>query len=96
MSSAEPIVKAYDILPPVRLYSIQEIEELCFRHDLKIDSFTGLRYITSYQEPLQGIRTTETEYMLRDDEKARELEKLFADRADLRCLARHLLVCVSL
>lgn len=95
MSSKEPIIKAYDILPPVRLYSIQGIRELCSKYELKINSFIGLRHLTSYQEPLKGIGTTDTEYILRDNPKAKALEQLLSDTGELLCLARHFLICAS-
>lgn len=92
ISSKNPVVKAYDILPPVRLYSTLDIEALCRSHGLRISSFTGVRHLTSFQEPLKGIGTTETEQLLRDDPEAHELESLLTKTGELLCLARHFLV----
>ena len=91
-SSKNPIVKIYDILPPVRLYSMLGVEKLCRSHGLRISSFTGVRYVTSFQEPLKGIGTTDAEYLLRNDPEAQELENLLTESGELLCLARHFLV----
>lgn len=96
ISSRSPVVKPYDLLPPIRIYSIQEVEELCRSHGLRINFFTGMRYLTSYQEPLKGIGTTETEHLLRDNPDAQELEKLLTEGDELLCLARHVFVCCEL
>jgi len=92
LSSKNPIVKAYDILPPIRLYSVSEVQELCCDHGLQNISFTGVRHLTSFQEPLKGIGTTDTEYLLRDDPEAQGVENLLTDTRELLCLARHFLV----
>lgn len=92
ISSRSPIVEPYDLLPPIRIYSLMEVEELCRSHGLRISSVTGVRYLTSYQERLKGIGTTETEQLLRDDPKAQELEKLLEESGELLCLARHVFV----
>ena len=92
LSSKNPIVKAYDILPPVRLYSISEVQKLCRDYGLQKISFTGMRHLTSFQEPLKDIRTTETEYLLRDDPKAQGVENLLTKTGELLCLARHFLI----
>jgi len=92
LDSEKPIIKAYDILPPVRLYSIPEIETLSHNNGFKINSFRSLRHITSYQESLKGIGTTETEKLLKNNPEAYKLENLLIERGELRHLARHFLV----
>jgi ubiquinone/menaquinone biosynthesis C-methylase UbiE len=92
ISSENPVIKAYDILPPVRLYSVKGIKELCGSCGLTITRFAGLRFITSFQEPLKGIGTTDTEYLLRDNHPAQVLENMLMESEDLLCLARHFLV----
>jgi len=59
---------------------------------LQISSFTGVRYLTCFQEPLKNIGTTDAEYLLRDDPEAYRLEELLTESEDLLCLARHFLV----
>ncbi|MFQ6042518.1 MAG: methyltransferase domain-containing protein [Candidatus Poribacteria bacterium] len=93
ISSKSPVVKPYDLLPPIRIYSILEIEQLCQRHGFRISSFTGMRYLTSYQESLKGIGTTEAEQLLRDNPKAQKLERMLMESGELLCLARHIFVC---
>jgi ubiquinone/menaquinone biosynthesis C-methylase UbiE len=92
LTTKNPVVKAYDTLPPVRLYSVKDVEELCLSRGLKINSLTGVRHITIYQEPLKGIGTTETEHLLRADPKALALEELLMNSGQLLCMARFLLV----
>ncbi|MFC1718652.1 class I SAM-dependent methyltransferase [Candidatus Poribacteria bacterium] len=92
LSSENPVVKAYEILPPVRLYSASEIESLCHNHGLRIIDFTGMRYLTSFQEPLKDIGTTDAEYLLRDNLEAQELENLLSESGELLNLARHFLL----
>ena len=86
------LVKAYDILPPVRLYTKNEIEELCNTNGLKIRKLLGLRHITSFQEHLKNIGTTDAERLMHNDPKALELEELLINNGELLCLARHFLV----
>jgi len=92
LTAKNPVVKAYDTLPPVRLYSVKDVEELCLSQGLKINSLTGVRHITIYQEPLKGIGTTETEHLLRADPEAMALEKLLMNSGELVCMARFMLV----
>ena len=92
ISANSPFVKAYDILPPVRLYSPSEVETLCRGHGLRISSLRGVRHLTIYQEPLKGVGTTETEYLLRDDPNALALEELLMETGELACMARFLLL----
>jgi len=92
ISAKSPVVKPYDLLPPVRIYSTLEVEGLCRSHGLRIISFMGMRYLTSYQEPLRGITTMDAERMLHDSPEAQELEKLLTESGELLCLARHLFV----
>jgi SAM-dependent methyltransferase len=92
LTTKNPVVKAYDTLPPVRLYSVKDVEELCLSQGLKINSLTGVRHITIYQEPLKGIRTTETEHLMSSDPKALALEELLMSSGQLLCMARFLLV----
>jgi hypothetical protein len=93
LSASVPIVKAYGILPPVRLYTVLEIEKLLSDQDLQITSFKGVRHLTSFQEHLKGIGTTDAERLMYNDPNALELEKRLTDSGELLCLARHFLVC---
>ncbi|MEM2990524.1 MAG: class I SAM-dependent methyltransferase, partial [Halobacteria archaeon] len=78
LSSDFPLIKAYDILPPIRLYSAGEIKKLCYDHNLRINSFTGMRHLASFQEPLKGIGTTDAEMSMHNNQKALELEELLS------------------
>jgi len=91
-SSIRPLVKAYGILPPVRLYSMPEIEDICSAGRLRISRFFGFRYITSFQESLKGIGTTDAERLMHNDDDALKLENILIDNSELLCLARHYLV----
>lgn len=86
------IIKAYDILPPVRLYTEDEIKEICNVNGLKIRKLLGVRYITSLQEHLKNIGTTDAEILMHNNPKAMELEKALINSGELLCLARHFLV----
>ncbi len=92
LTAKNPVVKAYDTLPPVRLYSVRGAEELCLSQGLKINFLTGVRHITIYQEPLKDIGTTDTERLMRADPEALALEELLMNSGDLVCMARFLLV----
>jgi ubiquinone/menaquinone biosynthesis C-methylase UbiE len=93
LSASVPIVKAYGILPPVRLYTVSEIEKLLSDQDLQITSFKGVRHLTSFQEHLKGVGTTDAERLMYSDPNALELEKRLTDSGEFLCLARHFLVC---
>ncbi len=92
LCSEVALVKAYDILPPVRLYTKNEIEEICNTNGLKIRKLLGVRYITSLQEHLKNIGTTDAERLMHNNPKAVKLEELLMNSGELLCLARHFLV----
>jgi 2-polyprenyl-3-methyl-5-hydroxy-6-metoxy-1,4-benzoquinol methylase len=87
-----PIIKAYGILPPVRLYIISEIENICYENNLKINSIKGTRFITAFQEYIKNIGTTDTERLMINDDNAMKFEDLMSNNRDLLPLARHFLV----
>jgi len=87
-----PIIKAYEILPPVRLYTISEIENICYENNLKITAIKGTRFITAYQEHIKNIGTTDTERLMINDHNAMKFEDLMSNNRDLLPLARHFLV----
>ncbi|MBD3184017.1 methyltransferase domain-containing protein [Candidatus Poribacteria bacterium] len=88
----KPAIKAYDILPPVKLYTLSEIQEMCNSCGLDIISVSGLRYLTAFQEVLKGIGTTDAEKILISDKNAGDLEKILSDNKDFLQIARHFLV----
>ncbi|HIE27674.1 TPA: class I SAM-dependent methyltransferase [Candidatus Poribacteria bacterium] len=93
LSSKSPVIRPYDSLPSIRVYSTAEIQELCGGHEFRVRFFTGMRHLTSYQEPLKNISTTEAEKLLLYTPKAQELENLIMESGELLCLARHIFVC---
>lgn len=93
ISSRNPLIKPYDSLPPVRVYSPAEVKELCQDNGFRIKSYTGMRHLTSFQEPLRDISTTEAKQMLHNRKEAQELEKLLMESRELFCLARHIFIC---
>lgn len=96
ISSKTPVVRPYDSLPPIRVYSPTEVRELCRGHGFRVRFLTGMRHLTSYQEPLKSIRTTEAEELLHNEPKAQELENLIMESGELLCLARHIFVCCEI
>ncbi|MGB9598019.1 MAG: class I SAM-dependent methyltransferase [Candidatus Poribacteria bacterium] len=88
-----PIIKAYDILPPVRLYSVSEIKKMIFDLDMKIVFFKGFRYLTSFQEYLKGIGTTDTERLMFNNKEALELENTLMENDEILPIARHFIIC---
>ncbi len=93
LKSDPPIIKAYDILPPVRLYSISEIKKIISDLNMKLVFFKGVRYLTSFQEYLKNIGTTETDRILSNDRYASELENILVKNDDILPIARHFIVC---
>ncbi len=91
LCSEVAFVKAYDILPPVRLYTKDEIEKICNANGLKIRKLLGVRHITSFQEYIKNIGTTDAERLMNNDQKAMKLEELLINSGELLCLARHFL-----
>lgn len=92
MSTKSPFIEAYDILPSVRLYSVSEIKCLCKKHRMEIELFTGVRYVSSFQETLRGIGTTDAEKLMHDKPLALKLENMLIDSGELLPLARHFLL----
>ena len=84
-----------DILPPVRLYSMRDIKDMYQSHGVEIDSFTGVRHLTIYQEPLKGIGTTETDRLMYGNPDAMAVEELLMESGELLCMARFFLVTGS-
>lgn len=88
-----PIIKAYNILPPVRLYSMSEIKRMIFDLDMKLVFFKGFRYLTSFQEYLKNIGTTDTEKIMFNNKNALELENALVESDEILPIARHFIVC---
>jgi ubiquinone/menaquinone biosynthesis C-methylase UbiE len=88
-----PIIKAYGILPPVRLYSVSEIKKLISDQDMRLVFFNGVRYLTGLQEHLKNIGTTDAEKLLHNSQDALELENQLMKSDDLLPMARHFIVC---
>jgi len=93
LNAEVPIVNAYDILPPVRLYSISEIKKMIFDLNMKIIFFKGVRYLTSFQEYLRNIGTTDAEKLMFNNKDALELENRLMENDEILPLARHFIVC---
>ncbi len=92
ITSEIPVINAYGILPPVRLYTLSEIENMYNENNLKISSIKGTRYITAFQEYIKDIGTTDTERLMLNDSNALEFEHLISENKDLLPLARHFVV----
>jgi ubiquinone/menaquinone biosynthesis C-methylase UbiE len=88
-----PVVKAYGILPPVRLYSLSEIKKMILDQGMRLIFFRGVRYLTGFQEHLKNIGTTDAERLMHNDKDALELENQLMGNNELLPLARHFIVC---
>lgn len=86
------IVRAYGILPPVRLYSISVIKNM-ISQDMKLIFFKGVRYLAGFQEHLKNIGTTDAEKLMHNNQDALALENRLMESDDLLPLARHFIVC---